>query len=301
MSAFGSTPVIIEAAINGGVTKERNPHVPRAPAEVARDALACMEAGAAVIHTHTDAPGFGGTAAHDPAPYREAWRAILAARPDALLHPTVPGGGPGVTMAERFSHIETLAEEGLLAFGALDPGSMNVGGEDPEGLPADVDRIFQTTFRDIRYALDSCLRHRVGISASIFEPGFLRTMLAFDHAGKLPHGTMLKLYFGSRPGLTFGLPPTLTSLEAYLQMLEGSSAAWFVSTIGGDCVRSGMARHAIERGGHVVVGIEPYGGDRVPTNRELVEEAVALAAAVGRPVATPAEAAELLGLERRRR
>ena len=37
--------VIVEAAINGVTSKERNPHVPCLPAEIAADALACLRAG----------------------------------------------------------------------------------------------------------------------------------------------------------------------------------------------------------------------------------------------------------------
>ena len=46
-------PVIIEAALNGVTSKERNPLVPITPEEHAKDALACVAAGATVIHTHT--------------------------------------------------------------------------------------------------------------------------------------------------------------------------------------------------------------------------------------------------------
>ncbi len=48
------TPLIIEAAINGGTPKERNPNVPRTPAEIAEDGLRCLEAGASIIHNHND-------------------------------------------------------------------------------------------------------------------------------------------------------------------------------------------------------------------------------------------------------
>ena len=52
-----SRPVIIEAAINGVTTTDTNPHVPREPAEIAADALACLAAGAAIIHNHIDLVG----------------------------------------------------------------------------------------------------------------------------------------------------------------------------------------------------------------------------------------------------
>ena len=64
------TPVIIEAAINGVTTKQRNPHVPQAPQEIAADALRCVAAGAAIVHNHidvvtTDADGAGGVSGSD--------------------------------------------------------------------------------------------------------------------------------------------------------------------------------------------------------------------------------------------
>jgi uncharacterized protein (DUF849 family) len=43
-------PAIIEVALNGTTTRERNPHVPRSPAEITRDALACIDAGATIVH-----------------------------------------------------------------------------------------------------------------------------------------------------------------------------------------------------------------------------------------------------------
>src|SRR5438309_10433923 len=100
-----STPVIIEAAINGVTAPERNPHVPRAPAEIAADALRCLAAGAAIVHSHNaDIAVDGDTAA---ALYLESWRPVLAARPDAILYPTV---GFGAAIEERYAHETILAE-----------------------------------------------------------------------------------------------------------------------------------------------------------------------------------------------
>ncbi len=72
-----------------------------------------------------------------------------------------------------------------------------------------------------------------------------------------------------------------------------------MAVIGGDLCRSPVARLALERGGHLRVGLEDWAGAGTPANAELVREAVALAAAVGRRAATPAEAAALLDLPRR--
>src|ERR1700756_2923652 len=44
--------VIIEAAINGATSKTVNPNVPITEDEIVADALACFEAGAAIVHQH---------------------------------------------------------------------------------------------------------------------------------------------------------------------------------------------------------------------------------------------------------
>jgi uncharacterized protein (DUF849 family) len=59
-----------------------------------------------------------------------------------------------------------------------------------------------------------------------------------------------------------------------------------------------MARWALERGGHVRVGLEDAAGARSCGNPALVEEVCGLAAEVGRRVATPAETAALFGMPR---
>ena len=205
------------------------------------------------------------------------------------------GGGPHVTVEQRYGHVVRLAEEGLLTLGLVDPGSVNLGGTDEDGLPRPVDSVYLNTFRDARYMFETCTRLGVGVSISVFEPGFLRVALAYHRAGRLPPA-MIKFYFGAAPGVSFGLPPTEPSLEAYLSMLEGSGLPWSVSAIGGDVAGCGLAKLALERGGHVQVGLEPYGGPGAPTNEELVRQVVEMAAKAGRPVASCAEAREIIGL-----
>ncbi len=133
------------------------------------------------------------------------------------------------------------------------------------------------------------------MSISIFEPGFVKFIMALHRTGRLPPGGIMKFYFGA-DDQPFGLPPTATALDAYLEMIAGSGLPWLVSSFGDDCVGCGLAEAAIRRGGHVQVGIEPYGGPRTPHNVELVEEVVALAGRLGRPIATPAQAAAIMNL-----
>jgi uncharacterized protein (DUF849 family) len=294
------TPLIIEAAINGVTSPARNPNVPRRPGEIAQDALACVKVGAAIVHNHLDEMALDGPAAAGR--YLEGWRPLLAERPDAIVYPTVGFGG---TVEERYAHVGPLAESGLMRMSLVDPGSVNLGDTGEDGLPGGaLDFVYVNSYGDIRHQVGLCERHRLGPSIAIFEPGFLRTILIYHRAGRLPAGALVKLYFGGdhdylagrAGGATFGLPPTALALDTYLSLLDGTRLPWAVAVIGGDVVSSGLAGRAIERGGHVRVGLEDYAGEGSPSNLELVREVVALATAVERPIATPAEAARLLGL-----
>lgn len=294
-------PVIIEAAINGIANKARNPHVPCEPAEIAADALACLAAGAAIVHNHIDQ--FGSEPPAAAARYLEGWRPVLAQRPDAILYPTV-GSGPDIVT--RYGHVPILAEAGAIRMSLFDSGSVNLGTLAADGLPGGeaFDLVYANSFTDVRHMAALCEQYQLGPSVAVFEPGFLRTVLAYWRAGRLPRGTFVKFYFGGdfdyldsrRRGVSFGLPPTATALAAYLELLGDCPLPWAVAVIGGDVVASGMARLALERGGHLRVGLEDYAGDRQPRNAELVEEAAALARAMGRAPATVSATRALVGL-----
>jgi 3-keto-5-aminohexanoate cleavage enzyme len=297
-------PAIIEAAINGTTTKERNPSVPRSPDEIGRDALACLRAGAAIVHNHADVVGVPGE--ESAARYLEGWEPVFAEQPDALLYPTT-NFGPGVEGA--YSHMEPLTATGKLRIGIIDPGSVNLGGVDAAGLPAAPGFVYANSFGDIHYQAELCERLELGPSMAIFEPGWLRSALLWHRAGRLPRGAMVKLYFGGDAGYitsnaqraggaTFGLPPTVRALDAYCEILDGCDLPWSVAVIGGDLTKSPVVRPALERGAHLHVGLEDHAGDRTPTNEELVREAVAICAEVGRPVATRDDAVKIIDLPR---
>ncbi|MET0371477.1 MAG: 3-keto-5-aminohexanoate cleavage protein [Sphingobium sp.] len=294
----GNQPVIVEVAISGSGARP-NPHIPRTDEEISRDALACFAAGAAIVHSHVRDVRLCGE--EGAGAYADSWRGVWAERPDALLYPTVTMDGPD---GDRLTHLPPLAKAGLIRMAAFDPGSVNIGAEDEDGAPVADALLYANSYADIDRAFAMLRALRIGASIAIYEPGFLRATLAFHRVGKLPPGSQVKLYFGGpynvrtgrRSDVTFGLPPTARALDAYLEMLEGSGLCWGVAVLGGDVVECGMARLALERGGHLRVGLEDYAGDRAPANTDLVAEAVALCHAVGRPVATTAQTVDLLGL-----
>ncbi len=288
-----AVPVIIEAAINGVTTKERNPNVPRTPEEISIDALACLEAGAAIIHNHIDL--FAVSEEEAAERYLEGWRPVLGARPDALLYPTIHFGS-----SMNYEHLIPLAESGMVRIGLTDPGSVNLGGVGDDDIPRG-SFVYTNSFDVIARGFGICTTHRLGPSLAIYEPGFLRTTLAWWRAGRLPAGAMIKLYFGAERGLLgapFGLPPTVSALDVYLEMLDGCDLPWAVSVVGGDVTDCEIAPVALERGGHLHLGLEFYGGPGTPTNAELVARAVELCGVAKRPVATPQEAGVILRLPR---
>ena len=294
--AIEETPAIIEVAINGITSPDINPNVPLSPEAIAADALACFEGGAAIIHTHNHDISL--TGADAAGPYIEAMAPVVAARPDALWYPTLTSGDHQA----KYAHMTMIAAEMSLRMVAVDPGSTNIGGAGPDGLP--VGGTYKNDYAEIRASFDLCRNNGWAPAMAIYEPGFLQCVLTYHRVGQLPAGSMAKLYFGAEWGLsrrskgvTFGLPPTKHALLAYLDMLEGTGIPWSVSVWGGDLMATPVARLALELGGHLHVGIEEfYDPDRSPTNQELLAEAVALCNEVGRPVATCAETAEMLDL-----
>lgn len=290
-------PVIIEAAINGIAKKEHKPNVPLSVEEIRIEALACLEAGASIIHAHNRSIRLVGQEA--TAEYSSAWAQILEARPDALWYPT---GVAAETTEDRILHHELLAAEGLIRMAYVDPGSANTGWIGDDGLPTG--GVYVNTYDHIRAAFEQCERLDLAPAIAIYEPGWLSTTLAYHRAGKLPKGAMIKLYFGDEWGLlarsrgvSFGLPPTEHALLAYLDMLDGSDLPWSVSVWGGDLMKTPVASLAVERGGHLHVGLEEFfDPDRQPTNLELIAEAVELCEEMGVAVASCAETVEILGL-----
>ena len=292
-------PLVVEVALNGVASKAVNPAVPVEPDQLLADMLACLDAGASIAHQH-DAVGPDGDSDTMAAMSLELYRSVLAVHPDAILYPAVTWGP---TLPDRWAHHEVLAAEGVLRTCFVDPGSVNLATLDDEGVVAPSDFVYRHTPAEIRWWFAQCDRLGLAPNMSIFEPGFLRVALAYERAGRLAPGAYVRFYFGggeyliARPGpFSFGMPPLEPCLDAYLAMLDGSDLPWFVAVLAGDCVGSGMARLAIERGGHVRVGLEDAAGARSATNVELVAEVVELAAALGRRVATPAEAADLFGI-----
>jgi 3-keto-5-aminohexanoate cleavage enzyme len=292
--------LFIDAAINGVVRKEDNPHVPRSTDEIVADAIACFAAGASVVHPHEPD---GAASNVDADAYASVFARVIEAVPGAQLYPTVGGKG---SWDDRWGHIPELARRGLTRIGPIDAGSTNLGVLLPDGRPAPSDTVYDNSYAYIAHLIQQCVEHRLAPTFAIFEPTFLHTVVAYSQAGMMPAGAWCKFYMaghGGYPGTgrngmrpaRFGLPPTEKALDAYLEILDDCPIPWGVSAFGVDLFACGIAELAVARGGHLHLGLEAYAGERTPTNVELIAEAVALGERYGRHPVRAADALIWLG------
>jgi uncharacterized protein (DUF849 family) len=280
----------LEVAINGPWGRARQPNIPITVDEIVADAVACVEAGAAVVHLH----------AYDADTGRQKDDAELYARiiggirdrVDAIVYPTIPFAGDdsaqGVPLeaSRRFAHIEALAKRGLLEWAVVDPGSTNITSwaqlqRDEPGF------VYANPEPDVRHALGLARQYAFHPSYAIYEPGFMRLGAALHWRT----GCLAPIYrFMFSSDFSFGFPPEDFALTAYLEFLDriAPGAQWMTAGLGVD-VRP-MIPRTIAEGGHVRVGLEdmPLGSDT--TNVALVESAVATFEACG---AAPARAGDV--------
>ena len=84
-------------------------------------------------------------------------------------------------------------------FGCVDPGGVPFARLDAQGVPKGY---FYTNSLDSIAADFATLRERnLGLQLAIFEPHYLRIVLAFHAAGKLPEGAVLNFYFSGAHGV----------------------------------------------------------------------------------------------------
>jgi 3-keto-5-aminohexanoate cleavage enzyme len=266
--------VAIEVALNGPWGQARQPGAPDNVADIVEEGVACVKAGACVVHVH--AYDGGGPQTFEVDVYARIIEGIRA-RVDVPVYPSIPMGG-GLSPLQRFAHIEALAARGLLEFAVVDPGSVNLTELTPGAEPAPV---YANPEADIRHGLDLAARYGFSPAFAIYEPGFTRAgaALARRAGGKAP---VYRFMFSSH--FAFGFPPEAFGLDAHVKLLDQAApgAAWMIAGLGVDV--SPLIPAAVARGGHVRVGLEdaPFGCPL--SNVVLVEAAVRdIRAAGGEP------------------
>ena len=166
----------------------------------------------------------------------------------------------------------------------LDCGTCNFGGDD----------IFVNTENTIKYFGEKMINQNIKPEIEVFDKGMIDMALRLQKKGfiKLP------MHFNFVLGVNGGISATPRDLVFMAESIPQGST-FTVSGIGRS--QFNMASMAIIMGGHVRVGFEDnvYMSKGVPaaSNGEMVEKVVRLAKELGREIATPAEAREILGLK----
>jgi uncharacterized protein (DUF849 family) len=276
---------IIEAAINGAAaSKSSNSHIAYTPEEIAEDAIAAANAGAALVHFHARDPQTGKFVFEHGDLYTDVYRRTRA-KSKVLLWPG--------SDAMKMSRSDASSMPDLMY---CDPGSLNLVSYDLENKRIrNESAVYRNTYEDTRRLLTKLRELGLRPTINMFEAGFARATLIFLEQGLLSEPLMVKFYFGG-PELPFGLPPSQKSIEAYLDMFKGVRINWFAATLGGDNLP--LIPLVVSLGGHVRVGLEDfdYRREGKPSNAQIVERAAAAIRAAGNEVASPDDARRILEL-----
>lgn len=284
-STKGNDPdrVVISAALTGALTtRDQCPAIPYTPVEIAEEAAAAREAGAAVAHIHArtenGAPTFS----------TETYQAIHDAvreRTDVVLNFST--GALETPVAERIDYVESVGPE----MAALNMGSMNYAKYSDRRGDFVFDMVFQNPFVEIRELLEAMNEAGVTPELECFDTGHIGNIRPLQSEGVLadaPHFSLIM-------GVLGGIPATVENLAHQVRQLP-DDATWQVIGISRD--QWPMVAAALAMGGNVRVGLEDNfytpDGEMAERNADLVAAAATMAREVGREPATPDEARAIM-------
>jgi uncharacterized protein (DUF849 family) len=285
--------VILTCAVCGGHANHgKHPDYPITPEHIARDCIDAAKAGAAIVHIHVRDPETG-MRSGDPALFREVVERIRDSGSDVLINLTTsegarfnPGeddaavGGPGTTLVqplERLHHVEELRPD----ICTLDVGTFNFG-----------ETIFVNTPAHLRIMAERIRELGVKPELEVFEPGHIMFARRLIEEGLIDGAPMFQL--------CLGIPHAAPATPEILSVMRGllpADANW--SAFGISRTEFSIVAQAASQGGNCRVGLEDnlyLDKGKFATNLKLVERAVRIIREVGREPATPAQAAERLGI-----
>jgi len=269
--------LIISSCICGAeVTKENNPAVPYTVEEIVREAKSAYDAGAALIHLHVRWDD--GTPTQDKGRFQECIDAIRKECPDAIIQPST-GGAVGMTDLERLQSTEV---DPTPEMATLDCGTCNFGG----------DEIFVNTDTTIENFARIMLERGIKPELEVFDKGMIDLALRVaDRKGLLVHPLHWDFVLGVQ------MSASVRDL-VYMASSIPAGSTWTATGIGKEAWN--IAAATIAMGGHVRVGFEDNvyleKGVLAKSNGEMVDKAVSIAKLLGRPIASPNEAREILSL-----
>jgi 3-keto-5-aminohexanoate cleavage enzyme len=285
MEAIKREKVIITAALTGALTTRKQcEYIPFTPVGIAEEARRCADSGCAVVHIH--AREDDGLPSFKVSRYAEIM-AEIRKRTDIIINFST--GAVGVPMEQRVGHIHRLRPE----IGALNMGSMNYAIYSRSKKQFYFDFVFSNPFKDISYLLRKMNEAGVKPELEVFDNGHIGNTRPLLDQGIL----RTPLDFSLVMGVLGGIPSTTRALLFQAESLPPGST-WKLVGISQD--QWPLLAATLTIGGSVRVGLEDNlylpSGEMAKGSSYLVEKAVEMCGNAGRPVATTAEARQLLGL-----
>ena len=272
-----SKPCIICVAITGSVpTKKDNPNVPISISEQIESTHESFEAGATICHAHVR--NEDETPTSDPEKFSLLKDGISKYCPDMIIQFST--GGRSGSGKER---------GGMLPL-KPDMASLSVGSNN---FPT---RVYENSPELILWLAEQMRIHKVMPEVEAFDLSHIINAIDMHSKGLL-YGD---LYVQFVMGVKNAMPADETIFKFYVELMQkrAPKSEWCGAGIGANQIL--VNEWSIKAGGHTRVGLE----DNVrldketlaPSNAALVKRAVKLCELYNRPVATPQEARNLLGL-----
>ena len=285
MSKYGLynfPPAILSCAITGGMhTKKANPNLPESIDEQVQQVYDAYNAGAVLVHIHTRDPQDPTQMSMDPNTYMEINARVREKCPDIIVNNTFVG-------ARMFFKDKPAAPVWQVSA----PAMPEVASLDVCRLTYDDCFVFAQTWPDALDNLELLGKYGAKPELECFDLGDIKFINKLLAAGKIAGPHWIQLILNGA-----GITPCLESIQYAERMLPEDS---LLSILGIGAVQTPMAAAALVMGHHVRTGLEDnvyYAkGELATSNAQLVERIVRVAHDLGRPLATPAQAREMMGL-----
>ena len=282
------TKAVITCALNGVLTDPKEHPVPVTPAEMAAAAKRAYDAGAAIVHIHYREQTAGRAPSWEPTVATAIADAIRAACPGIIINSTSGVIGPDVS--GPLACLRAVRPE----VAAANAGTLNYLKAKKDGSWAWRPMVFDNPVEKVRQYLEVIEAIGAVPELECFDVGIVRSVGLYREVGMLKRTPQYNFVMG----VASGMPADVDLLELLPRYIVPGSA-WQATCIGRAEIWP-VHRRAAELGGHLRSGLEDTfylpGGQRATDNAQTVEALARIAREVGRDVASPADARQMLGL-----
>jgi uncharacterized protein (DUF849 family) len=285
-----SDKVVITCALTGVLTDPKQHPVPVTPEQMAREAKAAFDAGAAVMHVHfrQQAPGKGHLPSWEPQVATAIMQAIRNACPGVILNETT--GTLGADISGPLACLRAVKPE----IAACNAGSLNYLKVRSDGSWAWPPHVFDNPVDKVKAYLDVMRETNTQPEFECFDTGIVRCVGMYARNRMFEGLPKYNFVMGVESGM-----PADPDLLPILQKQTIAGSSWQVTAIGRDNIWP-LHRRAAELGGHLRTGLEDTfylpDGSKVASNGALVEMLARYAREAGRAIANPAEARTIMRL-----